>query len=151
MRGAMAKRPQGPGEGLLAEARDRKRLPYEFVLDELADLAPTVRAMFGAHAVYVGERIVLILRRKQADRDDGVWVATEKSHHAALRPELPSMRSIEVFGAGETSWQVIPDDGDAFEEEVLRACALIRAGDPRIGRVPAKKRAAKTPSVRRRR
>jgi hypothetical protein len=36
---------------------------------------------------------------------------------------------------------VLPLDADDFEESVLRACALVRAGDARIGKVPkARKR-----------
>lgn len=120
-------------------ARVASKVPYGFVLDALAPLDPVVRPMFGAHAVYVGERIVLILRRKQKDDDDGVWVATELAHHDSLRAQLPSMRSIALLGDGVTAWQNLPESGDAFEEEALRACALIRAGDPRMGRVPKKK------------
>jgi hypothetical protein len=57
-----------------------------------------------------------------------------------LRRELPSLRSIVVFGVGETGWQVLPASCAGFEEEVLRACALVVAGDPRIGKVPASRR-----------
>lgn len=123
-----------------------KRDPFPFVLDELDALAPATRPMFGCKAVYVGPKIVLILReRAPADDDNGVWVATEFEHHASLRAQLRSLRSINVFGPGESAWQCIPSDGDRFEEEVLRVCAMIRAGDPRIGRVPgAKKRPSPT-------
>jgi hypothetical protein len=92
--------------------------------------------------VYVEEKIVFCLReKKDSPRDNGVWVATTKEHHASLRRELPSMRSIEVFGVGETGWQVLPVGESDFEESVLRACALVLAGDPRIGKVPQRKRA----------
>jgi hypothetical protein len=52
------------------------------------------------------------------------------------------MRSIRVFGRGETGWQVLPAEDDGFEEQALRACQLVIAGDERIGKVP-KKRAPK--------
>lgn len=46
------------------------------------------------------------------------------------------MRSIKVLGAGGTGWQVLPSDANDFEDSVLRACAIVRAGDVRIGKVP---------------
>ena len=125
----------------LFSPREKKRtIPFDFVLEELADVDPWTRPMFGAVAVYVGEKIVFILRDGKDDEDNGVWVATTKEHHASLRRELPSLRSILVFGKGETGWQVLPVDASDFEESVLRACALVRAGDARIGKTPKAKK-----------
>jgi hypothetical protein len=117
-----------------------KKVPFAFVLDELEALSPTTKPMFGCTAVYVGPRIVLILRDKQGSADDGVWIATTAEHHASLRAELPSIRSITVFGPGESGWQVIPAGAESFEEEALRACELVRRGDPRVGKLPKPKR-----------
>lgn len=119
-----------------------KRVPFEFLLEELEPLAPWTRPMFGCHAVYVDERIVFILRDKKHPRcDDGVWVATTREHHASLRRELPSLRSVQVLAGGaETGWQVLPAEADDFEDSVLRACAMVRAGDPRIGKIPASRK-----------
>jgi hypothetical protein len=50
------------------------------------------------------------------------------------------MRSIQMFGKKTTDWQVLPADGRDFEEAALRACELILAKDPRIGKVPKAKR-----------
>lgn len=122
-------------------ARKRKPVPHEFVLEALGPLGPETRPMFGCVAVYVEDKIVLILRDKPApSQDNGVWLATTEEHHAALRPEFPNMRSIEVLGSGVTGWQVLPADAPDFEEAALRACALIRSGDPRIGKVPGERR-----------
>jgi hypothetical protein len=118
----------------------RRPIPFEFVLDELAPLEPWTRPMFGCTAVYVGEAIVLILRERGDPQDDGVWVDTRIEHHASLRREIPSLRSLATFGPGETNWQVIPAERDAFERDALRTCDLIRRGDPRIGHVPKGKR-----------
>ena len=122
--------------------RAKKPVPFDFVLEELADLDPWTRPMFGCTAVYLEEKIVLILRDKK-DADDGVWVATTKDHHESLRRELPSLRSITVFGTGETGWQVLPIDAHDFEASALRVCALVRARDPRIGKVPKAKKKRK--------
>ena len=124
----------------LFAARKKKTIPFAFVLDELSSLDPWTRPMFGCTAVYVEEKIMFILRDKKSDADNGVWVATTKEHHASLKRELPSLRSITVLGSGETGWQILPIDGDDFEDSVLRACEMVRAGDPRIGKVPKAKK-----------
>ncbi len=124
--------------------KPRKRTPYEFVMDALAGVAPRTRPMFGCTAVYVREKIVLILRAKggaRADADDGVWLATSKEHHESLRREFPSMRSVRLLGnGGTTNWQILPAEAPDFESAALRACELVLAGDPRIGRVPKSRR-----------
>ncbi|XYI03572.1 hypothetical protein ACMHYB_28935 [Sorangium sp. So ce1128] len=136
-----------PADDVFA-ARKRKPVPHEFVLEALAPLGPETRPMFGCVAVYVEDKIVLVLRDKPAPAlDNGVWLATSAEHHAALRPEFPSMRSIEVLGSGVTGWQVLPADAPDFEEAALRACALIRAGDPRIGKVPGQRSASPRPDA----
>jgi hypothetical protein len=101
--------------------------------------------MFGCLAVYVEDRIVLALRDKQDHAaDNGVWLATTQEHHESLRREFPNMRSIQVLGSGVTGWQVLPSDALDFEEATLRACELIVARDPRIGKLPGTKRGKKT-------
>ena len=120
--------------------RQRKPVPHEFVLDALAEMQPRTNPMFGCLAVYVGEKIVLVLRDKRdGSADNGVWLATIHDHHESLRAEFPTMRSIQVFGKKVTGWQVLPADAPDFEEAALHACELIVARDPRIGKVPASK------------
>lgn len=117
--------------------KKRKPVPFEFVLDALGIADPQMRPMFGCVGVYVDETLVLALRDgREPAEDNGVWLATTKEHHASLRRELPSMRSIGVLGPDVTSWQVLPPDAPGFEEEALRAVAMILAGDPRIGKKP---------------
>ena len=121
--------------------KPRKPVPHEFVLEALAALSPRTHPMFGCLAVYVGEKIVLILRdKKDHTADNGVWLATTKERHASLRRDFPNMRSIPVLGKKVTGWQVLPADAPDFEEAALRACELIVAGDPRIGKVPGARR-----------
>ena len=124
----------------------RRTVPHEFVLDAIASLSPETRPMFGCVAVYVRDKIVCVLRdkRNEAADDDGMWLATTVEHHASLRQDFPSMRSIRVLGKKVTGWQVLPVDASDFEEAALRACEFILAGDPRIGKVPASRRAAGT-------
>jgi hypothetical protein len=100
--------------------------------------------MFGCLAVYVQEKIVLILRDKRDQTaDNGVWLATTEEHHQSLRREFPNMRSIKVLRKKVTGWQVLPADAEDFEEAAQRACELVLAGDPRIGKVPGARRASR--------
>jgi hypothetical protein len=126
---------------VLFTAKPRKTVPHEFVLEALAALSPRTRLMFGCIAVYVEEKVVLMLReRAEGDSDNGVWLATTEVHHESLRREFPNMRSIQIFRKKVTGWQVLPVDAPDFEEASLRACELIAAKDPRIGKVPKVKR-----------
>src|SRR5688572_2374917 len=114
--------------------KKKTSVPFEFVLEQLYSVDVEIRPMFGCFAIYVNNKIVLILRKKMNFiTDNGVWLATNKEHHTSLKQLFPSMRSIKVFGK-ESNWQNLPDDANDFEEMVLRACELIRRGDNRIGR-----------------
>ena len=131
----------------------RKAVPHEFVLDALADLPTETRTMFGCLAVYLGDKIVLILRdRRDPPADNGVWIATTEGHHESLAREFPSMRSIQLFGDKISGWQVLPADAPDFEQAALHACELIVARDPRIGKVPKsrQKSVARTAKTKRR-
>ncbi len=124
-------------------ATPRSRIPHEFVLDALEPISPVTKPMFGCLAVYVREKIVLILRdRADERRDNGVWLATREEDHASLQREFPNMRSIQMFGTPKTSWQLLPADAGDFEESAMHACELVLARDARIGRVPAPRRRA---------
>ncbi len=125
----------------LFSIKQRKSIPHEFVLDAISALSSRTRPMFGCLAVYVDDKIVLILRDKSSNTaDNGVWLATTEEHHNSLRREFPSMRSIQVLGKKVTGWQVLPVDAPGFQEAAMRACELIVARDPRIGKVPGARR-----------
>ncbi len=97
--------------------------------------------MFGSLAIYVGDKIVMILRDRPKDiADNGVWLATTEEHHASLRREFPHMRAIQLMGGKISGWQVLPVDAPDFESSALRACKLVATHDARIGKVPKKKR-----------
>lgn len=125
----------------------RKTVPHDFVLEGLSSLSFYTRPMFGCLAIYVADKIVLILRDKPNHiSDNGVWLATTEEHHASLRRDFPNLRSIGVLGKKVTGWQVLPADAPDFEEAAMRACELVVAGDARIGKVPGTRR--KTSSTR---
>jgi hypothetical protein len=124
--------------------KPRRTAPHEFVLDALSSLFPETRPMFGCLGVYVENRIVFVLRDKpRGPADNGVWLATTPEHHESLRVQFPSMRSIQVLSKKPTGWQLLPADAPDFEEAAFRACALVLARDPRIGKDPTASRPAK--------
>jgi len=130
-----------PFDEALLGAKRRAIAPHEFVLDALAPVAPLTRPMFGCLAVYVEDKIVLILRdRHDSPADNGVWLATTAEHHESLRREFPRLRSIRLLGRRVTHWQVLPAAAPDFEQAALRACELILARDQRIGKVPKGRR-----------
>jgi len=120
-------------------AKQKKSIPFNFVIENLFSREPIVKQMFGCHSIYIDDKIVLCLRDKD-DEDSGVWIGTSKEHHSSLKKEFPSMRSIRVFGPGESSWQVISKEEDDFETSVNRLCELILKDDPRIGKIPKPKK-----------
>ena len=86
--------------------KQRKPIPHAFVLDALSPLSPHTRPMFGCLAIYVKDKIVLILRDKpKSSADNGVWLATTQEHHQSLWHEFPNscqilvMRVIAAFPA----------------------------------------------------
>jgi hypothetical protein len=99
----------------------KQKIPFEFVLEELDRVHPRVRPMFGCYAIYVGEKLMLILRqRKDHTEDNGVWLAAQREHHESLKKQFPRMRSIRLLGTSETVWQNIPVDEDDLKSSCLR-------------------------------
>lgn len=105
------------------------------------------RPMFGALAVYVGDKIVFILRNrdeKKTSRDNGVWVAMPPEHTKTLCKEFPSLRPIELFeNMGKKNlptWLNLPATDDRFEETALNFCELVINADERIGKIPKPKK-----------
>ena len=71
----------------------RKVVPHRFVLDAIAEATPGTHAMFGALAVYVGEKIVFLLRDRPDDPGaNGVWVAIPVEDQECLSSDFPNAR-----------------------------------------------------------
>jgi len=125
-------------------AKPKARVPHEFVVEALSPLEPEVRRMFSGFAVYIGDRIVLMLREAvKAPRDNGIWLVLAEGVDPAdkkLRREFPSLRKIELLGGAIGHWLLIPSDGPHFETEAMHACELLLNHDARIGRVPKSRR-----------
>lgn len=115
----------------------RKAAPYPFFLEAAGADGLERKPMFGSFAFYRGDAILFIVRERDTYPDDnGIWLVSDPQHHESLRAELPSMRSIRLFDAGETTWQNIPAESESFEEEALHLAELVLKKDPRLGKVP---------------
>ena len=68
-------------DGIDLPAKPKRRsAPYPFILEALAPLEPEVRRMFSVFAVYVGGKIVLMLRDcPKHPEDNGVWLVVSES------------------------------------------------------------------------
>lgn len=124
----------------LPSAKKRKSAPYPFLTEALAPVAPEIRPMFSGYAVYIGDKIVCMLRDSlKGPVDNGLWLVLSESTDPAdtsLRKDFPSIRRIVLLGGKINHWLLIPADGPDFETESLHACNLISRRDPRIGRIP---------------
>ncbi len=118
----------------------RKAVPHRFVLDTIEIVHPTTRAMFGALAVYVGEKIVFILRDRPSDpHANGVWLAVPVELQESLDAEFPNASPVRIMGKDISGWRLLAVDAPDFEASALHACELVIRGDPRIGKVPKSK------------
>jgi hypothetical protein len=114
--------------------------PHPFVLEALATLNPEVRRMFSGFAVYVGDKLFMMLRdHPKNPHDNGIWLVLSESADPAdpsLRHDVPSLRPIQTLAGKISHWLLIPSDDADFENAALRACDLILNHDPRLGRIP---------------
>ena len=127
--------------GITGLAKPKRRsAPYPFIVEALTPLEPEVRPMFSGFAVYVGEKIVLMLRDSpKHPEDNGVWLVFSESARLAdlkIRQDFPSLRSINLLGGKIAHWLLIPADSPTFESEALHACELLLKRDGRFGRIP---------------
>jgi len=114
-------------------------VPFDFVLDYLPSNI-ILKKMFGMYYIYLGKKIMLILRKRANEPElNGIWLATEKKHHESLKIELPGFGGFTVKGyEHQGNWLFLRDDFDDFEGTAIKVCELISHGDLRIGRETAK-------------
>ena len=124
--------------------KPRPKIPHTFVVEALESLRPEVRRMFSGFALYVGNRMHMMLRdNPKFPEDNGIWLVLSEvidPADPALRRELPSLRPIQTIGGKVGHWLLIPSDQSNFETEALHVCDLILRQDPRLGRIPQSRR-----------
>ncbi len=113
--------------------------PFEFVFDYLPG-SVIIKKMFGMYYIYWGKKIMLILRhRNNLPEFNGIWVATDKSHHDTLKTEIPELGPFFLSGDERPgNWLLIQSNADNFEQAAIKVCELISHGDARIGKVTEK-------------
>jgi len=115
-----------------------KKIPFDFVIDLLTVEGIVVRPMFGMHAIYAGNKIVLILRsRSERTETNGIWVASEKQHHESLLTEFPGLTTLALSAetpSANSDWLLLPYVSDDFESSAIKLCQFINRGDMRIGK-----------------
>lgn len=125
----------------------RKKVPFEFVLDEFSGMDLRVKPMFGAYGVYIGNKIIFVLRKKEKmDFDTGIWVGIPDDCILEMKEKFPVLQNLTLFGKPPTAWQVLRETELEFEEIAFALCKLIKKGDPRIGRIPKLRLKKRKPS-----
>ena len=124
----------------------KKTVPFPFLIEALAPLDPVVKPMFSGYAVYVGDKVVFMLRdRPKLPEDNGLWIVFGEKVDpvrdlSSLRKEFPSLRKIQLLHGAIQHWLLVPADGPNFETEAMHACEQVLARDDRFGRIPQSRR-----------
>src|SRR5665213_648586 len=100
--------------------------PFDFVFDYLPTNI-TVKKMFGMHYIYLGKRIMLILRRRENEPElNGIWIATGKEYHQSLKNNVPELGAFFIDNnERHGNWLFLRDDMDDFEGAAIKICELI--------------------------
>ncbi len=111
------------------------KVPHDFVLRFLYPVRPAIRKMLGCYALFVKNKLILLLRERDTQPElNGVFVATKPAFYEALQSEVHTSNiDYDIDGAPFT-WIFISEDLPDFEDKVKYACELIKAGDERIGK-----------------
>ncbi len=90
------------------------------------------------HYIYLGKRIMLILRKSGNQPEwNGIWAATSKEYHESLKNNIPELGAFFLNGDERHGhWLLIQDDAEDFEGAAIKICEMIAHGDARIGKVP---------------
>ena len=112
------------------------RLPFPFVLDELASIRPTLKRVFGFVYVYFDDRLLCGLRNSENQPNtNGIWLFTTSECVDSLMAEFPGLSKRQVWRSGKNAWIVLAARLAQFEEFALKACELMLNDDKRIGRI----------------
>ena len=116
--------------------RIRKPHPYAWVWEPLEG-EPTfaLRAMFGAQAAYLDDKICLCFMAKD-EPWRGVLVCTHREQHAALQAEFSALMPHVVLH----KWLYLPESAEDFESVATQLVRLVQQRDARIGVLPAVKK-----------
>lgn len=110
--------------------------PYQWLWEPLArDPGFELRRMFGGQSVYIDGRLVLFFAAKE-EPWRGVFVCTERDHHASLRKDFPDVVPHPVL----PKWLYLSEGTPTFERVATRLVAQAARRDPRFGIVSSPKK-----------
>ena len=112
--------------------------PFQFVIDELSSIRPTLRRMFGFTYIYLDEKLLVSLRDSvKQPQYNGVWLYTQVEYIESLRREFPQLPRRYFWRSRKSGsgWVILACGLEEFEDYVFKACELILRGDQRVGRV----------------
>ncbi len=119
--------------------KKKVEIPYDFMINELFELEPEIKRMFGAFSIYFGDKIYFALRKSEKNKaDNGIWIGTELKYHQKLKQLFSSIRNFKEIRIKK--WLVLPEDSDDFEEVGMKLCEMVKEGHPAIGVLPKKKK-----------
>lgn len=110
-------------------------MPFDYLLNDLPK-SVIVKPAVGMFYLYFSGKIVLIFRQTKKNRQhNGIWIATQKAHHASLKAEVPAITDFELEEGFDTNWLLLSERHDDFETAAVQICSLVAAKDERIGKV----------------
>lgn len=103
--------------------------------------------MFGSLAVYLSDKMVLVLSESPGERTyrgqafsfdvwNGLLIPTSLEHHASLSKQFSGLLPHPVL----KKWLYLPIDSENFESEAQVLIELVLARDPRMGVLPRQKK-----------
>jgi hypothetical protein len=119
-----------------APLTDKKRIPFPFVLEELAPLRPTIKRVFGFTYIYFDDKLLCALRAStKQPNSNGMWIFTTTENIESLAKEFPQLSKRYLWRSGKNAWVILPSRLEDFEEYAFKACEMMLDGDRRIGRL----------------
>ena len=111
------------------------KIPFDFVINYLYPLRPTIKKMLGCYALINNNKLLLLLRDRDNEPEfNGVFIATQPEFYEALQVEIHRSNMEFNLDGMPHSWIFISEDLDDFEKKVEKACTMIKLGDERIGK-----------------
>lgn len=110
------------------------KVPYDFILQLLYPIRPTIKKMFGCYGLYHNKRLLFLLReREERIEFNGVFIATQPQYFDALENEIHISRMEFDLDGTAHSWLFLSEDLADFDEKIALTCNMVKAGDERIG------------------
>ncbi|HNJ57838.1 MAG TPA: hypothetical protein PKG56_08265 [Chitinophagaceae bacterium] len=111
-------------------------VPYNFILNYLYPLRPTIKKMLGGYTLQLNKKIFFFLRESDTNPEfNGVFVACIAEFFEELQAEIHTSKMEFDLDGSINSWIFISEDLPDFEQKVLIACNLIKDGDVRMGKI----------------